>query len=373
VVCARPAFADDAAPASEEHSKAVALVRQLGSRSFRVREQAARELMKMKLAARQAVEEGIKDKDPEVRRRCGQLLPDILRAELFARIAAFVADKEGKRDHHLPGWKLFRELAGPGEDARQLFADLSRREIELLDLLEKNPSRAGTLSAKRCERLWNMSSTSRGMALLPGDVIPLFLVTADKRAGVGTAMGYQLCGMLDRPGLREEMTVKGPGSPFKRLVVAWMGRLTEDYALSRALEATERLQMPERFELAKKVVRNKGGGGARGHALVLLGKADAKAHVALFESLLEDTASVAGFGIGVANGPNIQGQTEVRDIALAMLVHATGQKHDDYGFAYTRAGRSFLFNAPFLGFSSKEERETAFKKWRTWKASQKKK
>jgi hypothetical protein len=340
-LCTRPAPAEGPAPTPEEHRKAVALVRQLGSRSFRVREQAAGQLMKMKLAARRAVEEGLKDKDPEVRRRCGQLLPDILRAELFGRIAAFSADKQGKRDHHLPGWKLFRELAGPGEDARQAFAELSRREPELLELMEKDPSRAGALCARRCDRLWNNLNAAPRMQVLPGEVLPLFLVSADKRVGVGSALASQLCSMLERPGLSQELTIKGPGSPFKRLVVGWL-------------------------------MRQKGGGNAnaRGHALVAFGKADAKAHMALFESLLDDNGSVAGFGIGVANGPNIQGQTEVRDIALAMLVHATGQKHDDYGFAYTRAGRSFLFNAPFLGFSTKEQREAAFKKWQSWKAAQ---
>ena len=374
VLALRPAPAEVPTPTPEEHRKATALVRQLGSRSFRVREQAAGRLMKMKLAALAAVKDGLKDRDPEVRRRCGELLPDLLRAELFERIDAFVADKEGKRKHDLPGWALFREVVGTDAAARKLFADLSRREPELLEMLEKEPSRASARCAERCDRLWKTMNAAPSAPLLPEEVLPLFLVTADKRAGVGSTMGYQLCALLSRPALHREMIVPGRGSPFKRLVLGWMERLTEDYALGRALEAAERLGMPERFELAKKVLRHKGpNGGGRGHALVLLGKSNAKAHVALFESLLDDKGSVSGFGIGVANGPNIQGQTEVRDIALAMLIHAAGQKHADYGFAYTRSPNDFRFNAPFLGFSTKEDREAAFKKWKAWKAAQKKK
>ena len=275
---------------------------------------------------------------------------------MFARIAAFVADKDGKKDHALPGWKLFRELAGADVAARKLFAELSRREIDLLEALEKDPKRAGALCAARCERLFKTHSNARGAALLPDDVLPLFLVTADPRAGVASMTGYYLCSLLDRPGLRQELTIKGPGSPFKKVVLGWMLRQNDDYPLSRALEAAERLQLPERVALAKKVVSGKkGGGGARGHALVVLGKADAKGNRGLFASLLEDKASVAGFGIGVANGPAIQGQTEVRDVALAMLVHGSGQKPADYGFAYTRSSNDFLFNAPFLGFSNASE------------------
>lgn len=370
---ARTVLADKAAPTPEEHGKATALVRQLGSRSFRTRQVAARQLMKMKLKARQAVEAGIKDKDPEVRRHCRELLPDLLRAELFARIAAFVADKDGKKDHALPGWKLFRELAGADAAARKLFAELSRREIDLFDALEKDPKRAGALCVERCERLVKGPANMRGMVLLPDDVLPLFLVTADPRASdANRPCNLQLCSLLDRPGLRQELTVKGPGSPFKKVVLGWMLRLTDDYALSQALDAAVRLGLPDCVVLAKKVVSGKkGGGGARAHALVVLGKADAKANRALFESLLEDKASVSGFGIGVANGPAIQGQTEVRDVALAMLVHLSGQKPADYGFAYTRSGNDFLFNAPFLGFSNGSEREAALKKWKAWKAAEK--
>ena len=187
---------------------------------------------------------------PQVRRRCGQLLPDILRAELFERVAAFLADKECKRDHHLPGWKLFRELVCAGEDARKLFAMVVPRARTASDAGKRSDACACTLCTLRCDQLWKNRNAAPGMPLLPGEVLPLFLVTADKRVGVGYALASQLCSMLDRPGLSQELAVKGPGSPFKRLVVGWL-------------------------------VRQKGGGNgsARGHALVLLGKADAKAHV----------------------------------------------------------------------------------------------
>jgi hypothetical protein len=63
----------------------------------------------------------------------------------------------------------------------------------------------------------------------------------------------------------------------------------------------------------------------------------------------------------------------VRDVALAMLVHLTGQKHADYDFTFSRApGYSLMFSAPFLGFTTPEERDRAFKKWSEWKARQKK-
>ena len=55
-----------------------------------------------------------------------------------------------------------------------------------------------------------------------------------------------------------------------------------------------------------------------------------------------------------------------------MLVDATGQKHDDYGFAYTR-GPLLPVQRSLLGLQHQGACEAAFKKWQTWKASQKKK
>ncbi|HJZ93746.1 MAG TPA: hypothetical protein VKE40_22920, partial [Gemmataceae bacterium] len=51
------------------------LVKKLGDRSYRVREQAARELVRGGSGAVPALTAGTKDLDPEVSERCRQLLP----------------------------------------------------------------------------------------------------------------------------------------------------------------------------------------------------------------------------------------------------------------------------------------------------------
>src|SRR5215470_11440272 len=107
-----PARGEAPKPTAEEQKKAEVLVKQLGARAFKVREKAARELRQMGLAARLALEAGTRDKDPEVRRRCAELLPEVLGAQLRARVKALLDDKDGKPDHPLPGWKLFRDIAG---------------------------------------------------------------------------------------------------------------------------------------------------------------------------------------------------------------------------------------------------------------------
>src|SRR4051794_20080230 len=77
------------APKAEEFKKARALVRRLGDADFRVREQATRELFKMGLASKEALLAGSRSDDLEVRRRCRELLPAVLVADLRARVDGF--------------------------------------------------------------------------------------------------------------------------------------------------------------------------------------------------------------------------------------------------------------------------------------------
>jgi hypothetical protein len=361
-------------PSPEQQKRATALVRQLGQRSFRVRDRAVRELLAMGLAARKAVEDGTKDKDPEVRKRCLDLLPDLLQAEFRARLEAFRADKDGKKQHDLPGWKLYREIAGNDREARAFFADLCWQNAGLMTLLEKEPARAAAAVADRCQELqnqWNRPFSGRPPALRPVDIAPLFLILSHPRSsGLRDANGfnttYQITNLFYQPGIRELLTAKG-STPFKKLVLGWMTRQPEDQTLGHVLSTASNLNMPEIADIAERVVRNKKlGAQGHAHAMVILGKSGGKKYIELFESFLDDKGNVSSFGIG----NNLRGSTEVRDVALAMLVHVTGQKHTAYDFTFSReTGYSLLFNAPFLGFTTPEERTAALNKWQQWKAT----
>lgn len=359
---ARPSPADQpVAPTPQEHEKAAALVKQLGEKSFRVRERAARELLKLGLKAKRALAEGARSGDVEVRNRCRDLLVEVEHAGLRARLDAFLADKDGKREHDLPGWKLYRELVGNDAEARRFFVEAFLANLPLLQIFEKDPRRAGAVCSERCQEM------QRGLGGFPttgpeiNDLAPLFLVASDPRSGSDTTPAYALAGMLYRQGPRQAMTAAGPPSPFKRLVLAWMGRQSNDHATGYILDLAMNLNLKEAVDIAARVARDrKAGPHARAHALVVLGKHEGKKHTELFESFLKDAGNVSSFGIG----NDLKGQTQVRDVALAMLVHVGGQKHVDYNFTFSRGNHgSLMFHAAFLGFTTPQERDAAFKKW----------
>jgi hypothetical protein len=176
-----------------------------------------------------------------------------------------------------------------------------------------------------------------------------------------------LTNLFHQPGIRNVLTAKG-STPFKKVILGWMSRQTEDGIMGHVLSTANSMNMPEVADLALKVVRDKKvGPQGHAHGMVILAKHDGKKHIELFESFLNDKGNVSSFGIG----NKLHGSTEVRDVALAMLVHLTDQKHTEYDFTFSREkGYSLLFNAPFLGFTTPAERDIAFKKWQDWKARQ---
>jgi len=62
-----------------------------------------------------------------------------------------------------------------------------------------------------------------------------------------------------------------------------------------------------------------------------------------------------------------KGSTQIRDVALAMLIQMEKKSHKDYGFSFARANLTMHFNPYTMGFTSNEARTNAFMKWQSSK------
>ncbi|MGH7168653.1 MAG: hypothetical protein ACRELG_00045 [Gemmataceae bacterium] len=357
------------------------LIRQLGADEFNVREEASRQLLIIGLSAREALLAGAKNPDLEIRRRCRELMPAILEAHRQAKLAAFIADKDGKLKHDLPGWDRYRKIAGKDADSRQFFVAIQKADTGFLAEADKEPKRAGERCAQRCQDLINrqrtplfinVNSEIQGMALT--EIAPLLLIAADPKVTIPLQHRYLFGNLLYQTVVQNELR-GGRSTPFKKIVLAWMERQAEDETTAQILfDTINNLQLKEGLPLALKAVRSKKlRGSGVVHALVTIGRMGDKQHLVVLEPFLDDKTQFCGFGIGGRRG-NVQGNTEVRDVALAMLVRLTKQSFKDYGFAISGLGMDHLMNnANYLGFSSNKQRQKALAKWKAWKASQKKK
>jgi hypothetical protein len=364
------ACADNPPPSATMSSNPADLVRRLGDDSYPVREQASRELLRLGLAARDALLRGAADADPEIRRRCRDLLPNVLEADRQARLEAFIADKEAKQKHDLPGWRRFRQVAGEDEVARQLFIAMCRLDTGFLADTEKDSRRAGDECAILCGQLFSKlygqeSRQTRKVEL--AEVAPLLLVAGDLRTEMPPQPRQMVVNFLYQPAVRTAMTGTN-NPPFKRLVLAWMARQTDDEdAAQQMFFAVQNLEVKEGLDLALQVLKDRPvKGRGLGGAMTTVGKLGDKKNVAALEAFLKDATSVSNFALG-----RDRGTTEVRDVALAMLVHLTGQDPRGYGFVFAQHNGHLKFYANFLGFADDAQRAKAFAKWQEWKATSK--
>jgi hypothetical protein len=349
-------------PPSSEHI--ATLVHQLGHESFPVRERASTDLIRLGRAAKPALLAGLGDTDLEVRRRCQFILPLALRRDLEARLAAFLADKDHKNDHGLPGWARYHELVGNGDIARDLFIQISKADPDLLEAVATEPKAAGDRFTYRCQFLQQLAynPTGNGTMVSLADLAnllfiatdPMFQMPAESLHLFTNLLTYQMPQRLT-PGARAELV--------KKLALRWIQR-QDASNLGQTLELAVKLNLKESLDLALREVRNKNGVPySRAMAIMAVGQLGGKQHATELEPLLAETAQVGSFGIN-----NTQGNTEVRDVALATLIHLHGQKLKDYGFAAAEAWPDTeisLQNGPiFLGFSNKNKRELALKKWK---------
>jgi HEAT repeat protein len=374
--------------------KLLELVRQLGDSDFQARERASKELFQIGLPAKQALLEGSKDADLEVRRRCRDLLPEILEADRQTRLTAFIADKEGKQHHDLPGWQRYRKIAGSDPAARQFFVEIQQADLGFLTDVERTletarepataetakpdqprpgaTNRAGDLCSARCQELFQKlygrpAVGSRQVNL--AEIAPLLLVLSDADVRMPEQQRYFVFNLLYQQ-TSQNLLRNASATPFKKIVLAWMERQADDEAgLQLVFNLVNQLEIKEGLDLALRTIRDKKLKGMMlASALTTVGKLGDREQLPLLERYLADQTVIGNFNLGT-----VRGTTQVRDAALAMLVRVTKQSHKDYGFAISQYNNEHLMSyANFLGFSGDELRDRALSKWKQWKAVQKK-
>lgn len=130
---------------------------------------------------------------------------------------------------------------------------------------------------------------------------------------------------------------------------------------SQLLSLAENMQLKEALPLAVLVGSGKKFSGyERARALHLVGRFGTKENVKDLEKLVKDSTAVTTVSI---NGTRIT--TQIRDVALATMIHLSGKSIIKYKFDYSARYNQEYLNTPFsyLGFGSDKARQEALKKW----------
>src|SRR5262249_33537194 len=200
---------------------AVELVRQLGAGKFEEREEATKKLLAMGRPAKQALLDGLKTNDPEIRTRCERILVLVLEQDYKARLDAFIADKEGKQGHDLPGWQRFSKLVGNDAQARELFVEMAQAQRQVLEESQTTPDRLGENLAAECQALFQRQvvgpTAAQRKQISLGDVATFLFVASDPKIPV-TEQGRALTANLLYQPVFSNGIKSGPrAEPLKKL------------------------------------------------------------------------------------------------------------------------------------------------------------
>jgi hypothetical protein len=345
----------DLAIPPQELSRARELVRKLGSDLFREREEAYAELVKMgRLARPVLLEAATSDADPEVRFRTSRLLPKAGADDLAARLETFLADKDGKFDHDLPGLKQYRTVVGKDEKARSLFVEFvkSPYNVELLQSLDRGATEGGrAISDRRTHLFSKMQHRNIGGRISQPQQIEfadlaclMFAESVTPSKEIPRGMWNHITGatFLQQPASMN--TLSNANSPhaeaYRRIIGQWLETRDDAQDLNQLahLIGQQLRNFPQSLPLLRRIIVTEGVHGyAKAQALGFLMKERRKEEHGFLTSLLNNDTLVTTVWFGNINPKNQQPQQHqclLRDVALAMLLTQNGQKLKDYGYAF---------------------------------------
>lgn len=351
---------------------------ELSHDAFTVRQAAASRLLAAGTPARDALVAVVDGPDPETRAAARRLVALIDRTEFHRRLEAFAADTEGKRGLTLPGWEQFRDLVGSDPAARALFVDMQRSEGTLLAAVFGVSSQPPEqLWEERLMRLvsWQVTPGNRGVQAPLGSCAAMLFLGSVSELDVSDRGAALVDNLIQRPPINEMLAAAAPPDAVRRLVIGWITHCPNknESILARRLQLTSIMNLKEALPLALAVVgRDKQYENVmpvtRATAILVVGQFGAAKHVELLEPLLDD-ASIC-MPVQAARPGQPVSNVQIRDVALVVMLHLTGQKPADYGYPHARPQPQPqpMFHIQTLHAANDQVRDDAVAKWKAWRA-----
>jgi len=179
---------------------------------------------------------------------------------------------------------------------------------------------------------------------------------------------------VEAPGVVEDQptfqknAASGPWSAgFKKLLGMWIAKDMAPAATAQNLIFAANYELkPEGLTLAAKLLATEGTSPQlRQFALLTIGRFGDKQQISRVEKYLQDGLACGAVQI---NRQPKQIEVQVRDVALAVLLHLTVQAAGDYGAARVEPNPQAYFQVPAIAFADPANREPAMRHWQAWRA-----
>ncbi len=344
------------APREDSTREISELVQQLGAEEFSARETATQRLMEIGLSAAPAMEIGLSDPDREIRFRCARILHAVKRLDFKKRLDAF-AESEGQGDITLPGWERFRESIGSDGPARAVFVEMQRAESEIIDAAEKSPERGSQALTLRCQQLQEGIRMHRAQLNL-GTIAAMLFIATNKKIVLPEAASAAVFGFCYQPSFQTAIDRGNGKEVVRRLLGQWVAR-SDGRNAYQALALSMRYDLQQGIEVAESTLTNGNQAYVVQYAMLMIAKLGTEKHLPLLESYLDDNTRTTTRRIN-----NVSFETQIRDVALAALIHLAGEDPKKFGFSRLQRHQQVVFSTSTLGFKDDDERQAAFDKWK---------
>lgn len=366
---AQPAVKPDPATAVESEAltaEALKLVEQLGDEQFSLREQATEKLLRLGLPSLKAIEQGSRHVDREIRYRCERILILVRQLEFEKRLDAFLNDAGSGGDFEFPGWDTYRKSYGDSREHRLLFVEMHKAEPELMASLAKGKAKVvETITARGTEIQQTLQAFGQEVPL--GTVAAMLFVGLAGEADSNQQAANLVYNFCYQQSFRNAVTGGKNKDVLRKMLGTWVQKGDEWVGYQGMMMALQ-YDMPEGLVPAEKMLKNDNTQPhMRQYAIVSVAKLGNEGHQVLLEKMLQDQRVCGTWQIN-----NVNINTQVRDVALAALVHMNKQDYKQYGFDRIQMTQPYIFNPHTAGFEKDDKRTAAFKKWDEFKAAQKK-
>ncbi len=341
------------------------LIRQLGAERFSERESATAELIEAGISVVHDLQQALEHPDREIRRRAKHAIAEIARLDRPRRLALFRRGVPSTQDPALPqfgipGMDLMFAIAGDTADSRKLLTSALQRDWDFCEaVLQPNP-RWTRLVDTKCAELRSHPFRSSGQTPSQGEVVAILLGAVNNPSAISdsTAIAvYSLVSQLDLSSWNQVDTGIWSSPAFRRLIGELIICCDGPTATYQGLNMSLRFNLPEGLQAAERVLRDSQSlPFVRQYAILAIARFGNPDHVVDLHRLIDDK-QVCFSRRTTLRHSNFECQ--VRDLALASMLHLLGRDPRQFGFVHLQRSDSYVFQPHTVGFETDDDRKLA--------------
>jgi hypothetical protein len=258
---------------------------------------------------------------------------------------------------------------GDGLEARRLFVEMQQAEPRLLQAVDRAPERAVEALVDRVEEIQQTARGGQKPESASLGTIATFLFVSNQDRGETAGLTVQnLSAFYRQEGFAVAIQSGSQRDVLRKMLATWIENARSWDGFHAMLLAMQ-YDIPEGLAPARRLLESDGGDPNqsvyRGFALQTFARFGDESHIPFVEPFLEDASSYGGT---LAVSGKAKYQTQVRDIALATLVHLAKQDPKKFGFNRLKTTSTQVFNTSSVSFEDDAKRSEAISKWHAFRA-----